>query len=149
VSSRLYFLKQLKRAGLGIDDLLFFYCSAIRPIMEYACPVWHSGLTVKQSRTLESLQKRALNIIFPDMDFKMSVIMACIDTLQVRREVLTKRFFRRSVMQESSCLPYLLPEKRDSDILDKLRHPRIFQSLSIKTVKFTNSFLPYCLKHYA
>jgi len=115
--------------------------------MEYACPVWHF-VTVKQSRTLESLQK-GLNIIFPDMDYKMSMIVACIDTLQVRREALTKRFFRRSVMQESSCLHYLLPEKRDSDILDKLRHPRILQSISIKTAKFNNSFLPYCLKHYA
>jgi len=34
--------------------------------MENACPVWHSGLTVKQSRTLESLDKRALNNYLPE-----------------------------------------------------------------------------------
>ena len=31
--------------------------------MEYGCPVWHGGLTVKQSSSLESVQKRALRII--------------------------------------------------------------------------------------
>jgi len=54
-ASRLYFLKQLKRAGAGTDDLLHFYCAVIRPVLEYACPVWHSSLTIAQSKTLESL----------------------------------------------------------------------------------------------
>jgi len=33
VSSRLYFLKQLKRSGAGPEDLLFFYVAAIRPAL--------------------------------------------------------------------------------------------------------------------
>jgi len=41
-SSRLYFLKILKRSLLSTDDLLYFYMSAVRPLLEYACPVWHS-----------------------------------------------------------------------------------------------------------
>jgi len=40
-SSRLNFLKQLKRAGVGRDDMLCFY--VIRPVLEYACPAWHSS----------------------------------------------------------------------------------------------------------
>ena len=91
-ASRLYFLKKLKRAGAGTDDLLHFYCAVIRPVLEYACPVWHSSLTITQSKTLESLQKRAMNIIFPYMDYKLPVVMAHIDTLEERREVLTERF---------------------------------------------------------
>jgi len=89
-ASRLYFLKQLKRAGAGTDDLLCFYCSVIRPVLEYACPVWHSSLTAALSRALESLQKRAMNIIFPDMDYKLSLVMARINTLEERQQVLTK-----------------------------------------------------------
>ena len=50
-ASRIHFLKQLKRAGVPIRDLLHFYTAVIRPVLEYACPVWHSGLTV-QSGTL-------------------------------------------------------------------------------------------------
>ena len=44
-STRLYFLKQLKRAGLAADQLRHFYLSAIRPILEYCSVVWHHGLT--------------------------------------------------------------------------------------------------------
>jgi len=78
-------LKQLKLAGVGVDELLCFHCSVIRPVLEYACPVWHSSLTVAQSKLLESVQKRAMKIIFPDIDYK-SLIMARIDTLQERQE---------------------------------------------------------------
>ena len=41
-SSRLYFLKVLKRCSLSTSDLLYFYTSAVRPLLEYACPAWHS-----------------------------------------------------------------------------------------------------------
>ena len=66
VSSRLYFLKQLKRAGVSSDDLLYFYTVVIRPVFEYACVVWHHNLTASQSDNLDSLQKRALRIIHGD-----------------------------------------------------------------------------------
>jgi len=62
-----------------------------------------------------------------------TLIMAHINTLEERRELLTKRFFRRAVMRESSCLHYLLPDKQDSDILNKLRCPKIFQPLTVNT----------------
>jgi len=76
-----------------------------------------------------------MNIKFPDKDYKLSLIMAHIDTLEERREVLTERFFRRAVMPESSCLHYLIPDKRDSDILNKLWCPKIFLPLTINIVK--------------
>ena len=35
---------QLKRAGIRQCDLLRVYVSVIRPVLEYACPVWHTSL---------------------------------------------------------------------------------------------------------
>ena len=72
-----------------------FYCTVIRPIIEYASPVWHSSLTVSQSDVLESLQKRAMNVIFPGYDYKTALINGGVDTLRSRREELTRRFFVR------------------------------------------------------
>ena len=63
VTSRLYFLKQLKRANIPVKDLLIFYLTCILP--EYACPVFHNALPAYLSAELEQLQKRALRIIFP------------------------------------------------------------------------------------
>jgi len=62
-------------------------------------------------------------------DYLLSLIVASVDTLESRREQLTERFFRRSVLRESSCLQYLLPDKRDSTITDRLRHAKTFTSL--------------------
>ena len=63
-SRRLHFLKVLKRSAVSVDDLYYFYVSAIRPVLEYACPVWHTSLTKEQTKQLESVQKRALRIIY-------------------------------------------------------------------------------------
>ena len=65
ISSKLYFLKLLKRAGLSTDDLKYFYVTIIRPISEYACTVWNHNLTSTLSDQLESYQK-ALQIIYGD-----------------------------------------------------------------------------------
>ena len=77
-----------------------------------------------------------------------SLIRARMDTLESRRAVLTERFFRRSVLHEASCLHYLLPDKRDSSVTDRLRHAKTFQSIQARTNKFRNSFLPFCLEHF-
>ena len=44
-SKRLYFLKQLKRAGVPQNQLLHFYTAVIRPVLEYAAPVWITSST--------------------------------------------------------------------------------------------------------
>ena len=48
----------------------------------------------------------------------------------------------------SSCLHYLIPDKRDSVIIDRLRHAKTFKSLMIRTEKSRNSLTAYCLNHY-
>ena len=121
---------------------------AIRPVLEYACPVWHSSLTAAQTKTLESLQRKAMRIIFPENDYLTSLIFASVDTLETRREQLTERFFRRSVLRETSCLHYLLLDKRDPVITDRLRHAKTFASFSIRTEKFRKSFILYCLNNF-
>jgi len=62
-TKRLYFLKLLKRAGVPCAQLQHFYGAVIRPILEYAAPVWHHLLTNYQSDQTEAIQKRAINII--------------------------------------------------------------------------------------
>ena len=63
VACRLYFLRQLKRANIPAKDLLIFYLTCIRPVTEYACPVFHNALPAYLSAELEQLQKRAMRII--------------------------------------------------------------------------------------
>ena len=40
VNKRLYFLCQLKRAQVKKEEFLLVYLTCIRPVTEYACPVY-------------------------------------------------------------------------------------------------------------
>ena len=40
-AKRLYLLRELKRAGVCCNDLVLFYCSAIRSVLEYSCMIFH------------------------------------------------------------------------------------------------------------
>ena len=50
-------------------NMLHFYIAVIRPVLEYAVPVWHTGLTAELSDQLETVQKRALRTIFGGSSF--------------------------------------------------------------------------------
>jgi len=88
-----------------------------------------------------------MKIIFSDNDYSTSLrpTFAGVDTLETRRQQLTERFFSRSVLWETSCLHYLLPDKRDPAITDRPSHTKTFTSFSIRTEKFRKSFIPNCL----
>jgi len=53
-TKRLYFLKQFKRAGVPHAQLLHFYVAVIRPVREYAAPVWHHVLSKSQKNQTEA-----------------------------------------------------------------------------------------------
>jgi len=146
---RLYYLKQLRRAGLPSGDLLYFYLTVIRPVLEYGCVVWHHGLTVAQSQKLESLQKRALRIIHQivyDWPYDSACAYAGVQSLSARRSELARRFFR-SVTVSDSCLHDLLPQRRDSEILSRLRRHTVYPIPRTKTNKY-HSFIHYALAKY-
>ena len=37
-------LDKKKRAGITQKDLVSVYVSMVRPVIEYACPIWHTNL---------------------------------------------------------------------------------------------------------
>ena len=146
-AQRLHFLQQLKRAAMSSDDLLYYYQSVVRPVIEYACVVWHTSLTQEQTKQLESIQKRAMKIIFgSDSDDLPRALAAC-PSLAERREWLTKRFFT-GLLNETSCLHELLPAKRDSDVTGKLRDAKQYPVPWARTERFRKSTILYALNHF-
>lgn len=71
---RLYGVSQLKRSGLGARELVQLFRTWIRPIREYACPVFHDGLPVYLSNELECVQKWAMRIFFPLCSYNEAVV---------------------------------------------------------------------------
>ena len=59
-SGRLFMLTTLKRFGLSTEDLITIYIGYVRPLLEYAVPAWHPGLTERQHVMLERIQKKSV-----------------------------------------------------------------------------------------
>ena len=57
---RLYCLSQLKRSGLKPPELIQFYRTCIRPITEYASPVFHDCLPAGSYKILERRGPKSL-----------------------------------------------------------------------------------------
>ena len=97
VSSRLYFLRQLKRARVPANDLLQFYLTCIRSVVEYACEVFHDSLPQYLSNDLESLQKRAFRIIYPDLSYRQAL-----ERSNNRRQSLTDNYLFNILVIDSN-----------------------------------------------
>ena len=76
---QLYALRSLRKAGLNSDDLAWVYCSLVRSIIEYASPVW-AALPSYIEDLLESLQRKALRIIFGKTEYADAMAMESLDT---------------------------------------------------------------------
>jgi len=113
---------------------------AVRPVLEYACLVWHSGLTAGQCNAIENIQKRAIRMVYSntDSDYEITLIVARMDSLKDRHAMLMSRFFKRQVLASNALLHYLLPEGRDNDTIRSLRNSQPFPSIRARTNKFHN-----------
>ena len=56
VSTQLYFQRQLKKSHVATRELLLFYITCIRSILQYGSPVFHRALPSYLSKDLERLQ---------------------------------------------------------------------------------------------
>ena len=92
-SKCLYLLRQHKRADVGNVDLVNFYCSCIRSVLEYACQLFHSALLQYLVKDIECIQKRAMRIIYPAITYNDALINAGISTLENRRDNLSCKLF--------------------------------------------------------
>ena len=69
VSTRLYFLRQLKKSHVAKRELLLLYITCIRSIPVYSSPRFHRDLPSCLYENLERLQKRAMKIIYPELSY--------------------------------------------------------------------------------
>ena len=92
----IFMLIQAKKFHFSTDSVLAVYILYIRTALEYAAPVWHSGLTVAEDTQIERIQRRCLRIILGRdyIDYPTALQRLGIQSLSDRRKDLTLRFAR-------------------------------------------------------
>ena len=93
----LQMLKLMSKHSAPPDHLLRIFTSFIPPILEYAAPVCHFGLTAEQSARLERVQKRGIMIVLKlaKMLYEELLTKFKMQTLEKRREKLCMDFGRK------------------------------------------------------
>ena len=142
--------KRLCDFRVGYCQDYCYFCSVliqtsfdVRPVIEYADVVWHSGLTYKQAGDLERIQRRACRTI-PGHQFSTytGAIKQCnLDRLSERRVDQCLKFARGLV--DNPRTSHLLPPTRISTHGRNLRNANNFSQPKIKTNRFKQSPIPY------
>ena len=73
------------------QDMLKVFRSSVRPILEYAVQVWQDIPDYLSDR-IESVQKRAFIIIYPNSSPSQALSLVNETTLSNRRELLCRKF---------------------------------------------------------
>ena len=119
----------------------------IRPVTEYACVVWHTSLTKGQTKHLETIQRRAIKIIFANNPDDVANALYTLPSLSDRRDKLTRDFFN-SLLDPASCLHELIPAKRDNYVISRVRQAVLHPPLFARTELFKKSTVVYGLNNF-
>ena len=162
----LYMLCQLKRSGVNCSDLI----RIVRPVLEYACPVWHTCLPRYLSDSIEVIQKRALKCIFPGGQTCLPRYLS--DSIEVIQKRALKCVFQGysysealraanlpalDQRREDLCTSYVVKTKEPSRRLNRLLPPprQLFYPIRrppthavpiTRTERFKNSLIPWRLR---
>ena len=160
---RVFIIYQLKRAGIRQCDLLRVYVSVIRPVLEYACPVWHTSLPMYLSDNIETIQKRykiqdtrykiqetlfnvgCLRTLFPGHSYDEARSISNLPTLFERRTKLCQSYFRK-MHNADHKLNKLLPNQRN--ISYDLRTYITLPVPLVRTDRFRRSLIPWGLANW-
>ena len=135
---RLYFLVLLKRVGVNPHDIINFYCTVVRHVLEFCSPIFHHALPEYLINDIERVQKRVLSIISTDCSYSLYLSIYDLVTLRSRCE---EQFFKQFyVIPGNHKLSHLLPPKN-------VNHYNLRRNLkqdlpSVRTKCFQRSFIP-------
>jgi hypothetical protein len=144
-SKRMFVLFQLIKSGVKLADIVVVYCSIIRSILEYACPVWHCGLSKAQADEIESVQRRCMRALLPDISYDEALFIVGLERLDVRRERIVRDLFNE-VKCERHVLNHLLLRRNTELSKADTRNKYPYLMKLGKTNRLNRSFIYYCIK---
>ena len=129
----------MKSLSLSDEQLFEIYCKEIRSIVEFGVPVWHPGLTNKDSNDIERIQKLAFKIILEGCytDYIEACLYFDTTTLKQRREKLCLSFARNFF---KSKLSFFDPVQK---VVNTRSEKPVVKEFKCRTSRYFNSSLPY------
>ena len=140
-TQKLWALIRFKSLGGTTDQLKTVYQTRVRSTLEFAAPVFHSGLTKDQSRQIEMVQKKALAIMLGRsyVSYESALEQFNLERLDTRRTNLCYTFAMKCTKTDrhSSMFP------PNQTFRPNMRKPKPYQEHSCNTSRYFNSPIPY------
>jgi hypothetical protein len=101
-TQKLWVIIRFKSLGGTTDQLLTVYQTSVRSTLEFAAPVFHSGLTKDQSRQIEMVQKKAFAVILGRnyTSYETALDLLKLERLDTRRSNLCYSFALKCAKSE-------------------------------------------------
>ena len=139
-TGKIWVLVRFKSLGGSRDQLLKVYQTRVRSTMEFAAPVFNSGLTQEQSRKIEMVQKKAFAVILGQQytSYKAALSMLNQERLDKRRLDLSHNFALKCTKsaRHSSMFP------PNPNFRPNMRHPKPFMEHQCHTSRYYHSPIP-------
>ena len=131
---------------LKLFDLVLIFTMYIRPLLEFAAPVWSPGLTVSQSDQIERVQRRALKMIcWPESDsYRVLLQRFNLETLCDRRTLILTQFAKSLLLSDRHR--HLLPQTRFDLTGLNLRNSQILHMPQTRTQRYRQSSIPSLIR---
>jgi hypothetical protein len=117
----------------------------IRPNLEYAAAAWSTGLTRHLKDLIESVQKRALRIVYGEKSYTINLANSGLETLEARRDTICRDLFKQ-IQAPGHPLHSLLPPKKQ--VHRTLRNQRLYNVPLIRTERCKKSYIYYCISNF-
>ena len=130
-NKRLHYLRDCRKAQLPSDVGTTVYCTKIRPLLEYASPVW-GGLPEYLANEIQRVQNRSLNIIGVPRD--------TLPALEQRRDEAAKAELQQILADKKHPNHAFIKHSRSYNFT--LRSSAKLSVPVSKTTRHMNSFLP-------
>ena len=145
-STRLYFLRQLKKSHVAKRELLLLYITYIRTtfialhsshyILEYGSPLFHRDLpSCLQYEDLERLQKLAMKITYPELSYAKAPELSGLLTLYHKREAIAAKLFDEVCAKQCHSLHKLLPSKYQPSYSQRTKNNLFVQKGKLKDAR--------------
>ena len=139
---RIHYLRVCRTAHLPRDIGLTTYITKIRPVLEYASPVW-GGLPIYLEEDLQRVQNRCLNVI--------GLPRYTVESLVTRRQNLTRKELKRILESEAHPCKRFLDKPGDygHNLRSCKTNPAHLRIPVSRTVRHKQSFIPRGVKPQA
>ena len=147
-AKRLYLLKILRSYNAPKEALKTFIVAVIRSALGYGAQVWTGNLTKEQVKYIERIQKRALKIICPELDYHQALAELNLKSLADGRDNMCVQLIK-DMSNPEHRLHHLLPNKVSKVMLRQTRsNGKKYYNFSCRTERYKHSPLFYAIDKY-